>query len=153
MSGYLIFDLGGRELAAPLAEVREVVRIDRLESLPGLEPPVTGLMQLRGSPLPVCDLRLPTASAAVGTDGSGGGDIVLLALPEVGLLGVAVDRVIAVVAHEALVAVEGGAVPIGMPSYLVGLLRHADRADDAVFLVAMDKLVASLFDRRVPAAR
>ena len=57
MSGYLIFDIGGHELAAPLAEVREVIRVDRLDSLPGLEPPVTGLMQLRGSPLPVCDLR------------------------------------------------------------------------------------------------
>ena len=69
MSGYLIFDIGGHELAAPLAEVREVVRIEGLESLPGLEAPVTGIMHLRGTPLPVCDLR---AAAQRGTAGDVG---------------------------------------------------------------------------------
>ena len=150
MSGYLIFDLGGHELAAPLTEVREVVRIDRLETLPGMAAPVTGLMQLRGSPLPVCDLRTSAASAS-GAGGTGAvGDVVLLGLPDGGLLGVAVDRVVAVVSQDALVPVQGGTVPTGLPGYVVGVLKHASRTDDAVFLVAMSRLVESLFADRVP---
>ena len=137
MSGYLLFDIGGRELAAPLAEVREVVRVDRLDALPGLEPPVTGLMQLRGSPLPVCDLRRER-------DADGVGDIVLLAMDDGSLLGVAVDQVVAVVSHDALVSDGATTLPTGFPSYVVGVLHHADRPEDAVFLVAMSRLVDSL---------
>jgi len=144
MSGYLIFDIGGHELAAPLAEVREVVRIDRLDVLPGLEPPITGLMQLRGSPLPVADLRRNRADADSEDTGIGlAGDVVLLAMADGSLLGVAVDSVVAVVAQDALVT-DGGAVPAGFPNYVVGVLRRVDRPDDAVFLVAMSKLVDSL---------
>jgi purine-binding chemotaxis protein CheW len=138
MSGYLIFDIGGHELAAPLAEVREVVRVDRLDSLPGLEPPITGLMQLRGSPLPVADLRRAEVSA------NEAGDVVLLAMADGSLLGVAVDNVVAVVSGDALVADESGVVPTGFPSYVVGVLRRVDRPDDPVFLVAMSRLVDTL---------
>lgn len=141
MSGYLIFDLAGHELAAPLAEVREVIRVERLDSLPGLEPPVTGLMQLRGSPLPVCDLRTTAGAELVG---HGAGDVVLLSRDDGSLLGVAVDSVVAVVAQDALVADGDGTVPTGLPGYVVGVLRRADRPDDAVFLVAMSRLVDSL---------
>ena len=137
MSGYLIFDIGGHELAAPLAEVREVVRVDRLDVLPGLEPPITGLMQLRGKPLPVADLRRSGASAEAG-------DVVLLSMDDGSLLGVAVDNVVAVVAADALVADESGTVPTGFPAYVVGVLRRADRPDEPVFLVAMNRLVNSL---------
>ena len=151
MSGYLIFDIGGHELAAPLAEVREVVRIDRLDVLPGLEPPVTGLMQLRGSPLPVADLRRNRADADSAETGDGAaGDVVLLAMADGSLLGVAVDTVVAVVSHDALVAEDGASVPTGFPSYVVGVLRRVDRPDEPVFLVAMNRLVDSLVTVPVP---
>ena len=152
MSGYLIFDIGGHELAAPLAEVREVVRIDRLDVLPGLEPPVTGLMQLRGSPLPVADLRRNRAAhdASETADGAAG-DVVLLAMADGSLLGVAVDSVVAVVSQDALIADDAGTVPTGFPSYVVGVLRRVERPDDAVFLVAMSRLVDSLVTVPVPA--
>lgn len=144
MSGYLVFDIGGHELAAPLTEVREVVRIDRLDVLPGLEPPITGLMQLRGSPLPVADLRRNRAHAVTDGDAAGSaGDVVLLAMADGSLLGIAVDAVVAVVAHDALLD-DGGSVPSGFPSYVVGVLRRVDRPDDTVFLVAMSRLVDSL---------
>ena len=137
MSGYLTFDIGGHELAAPLAEVREVVRIEALESLLGLEPPVTGIMHLRGTPLPVCDLR------GLAQRGSAG-DVVVLATAGGGLMGVAVDRVAAVVNGDVLTADVDAAVPAGLPPYVVGVLRHADRPESPVFLVAMSSLVAKL---------
>jgi len=138
MSGYLVFEIGGHELAAPLAEVREVVRVARLDALPGLEPPVTGLMQLRGSPVPVADLRRGERSAEEV------GDVVLLAMPDGSLLGVAVERVIAVVPGDALVADEAGVVPSGFPSYVTGVLRRVERPEETVFLVTMSKLVSAL---------
>lgn len=137
MSGYLTFDIGGHELAAPLAEVREVVRIERLDSLPGLEAPVTGIMHLRGTPLPVCDLR---GLAQRGT----AGDVVVLATADGMLTGVAVDRVVAVVNSDVLTADVEASVPIGLPSYVVGVLRHAERPETPVFLVAMNSLVERL---------
>ena len=146
MSGYLIFDIGGHELAAPLAEVREIVRVDRLDAMPGLEAPVTGVMQLRGSPLPVCDLRRSDGARTATTPGSAGtaGDVVVLALPGGSLLGVAVDNVIAVVGPDTLVASGDGAVPTGFPPYVVGVMHPADRPDATVFLVAMSRLVDAL---------
>ena len=137
MSGYLTFDIGGHELAAPLAEVREVVRIERLESLPGLQPPVTGIMHLRGTPLPVCDLR---GTAERGT----AGDVVVLATADGGLMGVAVDRVVAVVGSDVLAADTDAEVPLGLPAYVVGVLRHSDRPESPIFLVAMNSLVDRL---------
>lgn len=137
MSGYLTFEIGGNELAAPLAEVREVVRVDRLEALPALEPPVTGIMHLRGTPLPVCDLR--------GADAAGtAGDVVVLATEGGELMGVAVDRVAAVVGTDVLVEDTEADVPLGVPDYVVGLLRRVDQDGDPVFLVAMTSLVARL---------
>ena len=57
MSGYITFRMGARVLAAPLDQVREVVRAVGVETLAGVRAPVTGLLELRGDPLPVVDLR------------------------------------------------------------------------------------------------
>jgi hypothetical protein len=51
-TGYVTFDLGGRELAGSLDEVREVVRATGIEPLTGGRAPVTALLDLRGTPLP-----------------------------------------------------------------------------------------------------
>jgi chemotaxis signal transduction protein len=146
MSGYLVFDIGGHELAAPLTEVREVVRIDRLDPMPGLEPPVTGLMHLRGRPLPVCDLRRGDGVRTATEPGTAGtaGDVVLLGLADGSLLGVAVDRVLAVVGADVLVPVDEADVPTGFPPYVVGVMRRAERPSSTVFLVAMGRLVDAL---------
>ena len=52
-----MFVLGGREMAGALDEVREVVRATGIEGLAGTRAPVTGLLELRGTPVPVVDLR------------------------------------------------------------------------------------------------
>jgi len=121
VSGYLTVAIGGRELAAPLDQVREVVRAVGIEALPGSRAPITGLVQLRGEPLPVVDLR--TAPYPGGT-----GDLVVLVgrvdAGESGALALAVDRVIAVVT-AAEYELSDAAVPPGLPAYVTALLRPA----------------------------
>ena len=73
VSGYLTFVMGGRDLAAPLDQVREIVRAVGVEPLPGVRAPVTGLIELRGDPLPVVDLRMEADAGGArrrGRDGS-----------------------------------------------------------------------------------
>lgn len=126
MSGYITFRIGARELAAPLDQVREVVRAVGVESLMGVRAPVTGLLVLRGDPLPVVDLRsLPEDDDL--------GDILVLMADDDGPLGLAVDRVDEVVDAEALVA-DSAPRPLGLPAYVQRVVRSTVDARP-VFLV------------------
>lgn len=142
MSGLVTFRIGEREYATPLADVREVVRLDGLADLPGMEPPLAGVLDLRGTALPVLDLR---RAAAPGDRG----DVLVLerehvdgteGLVDGSTVGVAVDQVRAVVAAEELVP--AGARPDQgvLPSYVVEVLRGSD---GVVFLVDLVKMVDS----------
>lgn len=132
MSGYVTFLMGGRELAGRLLEVREVVRALGVEPLEGARAPVTGLLTLRGNPLPVVDLR----SAA---DPGGLGDVIVLAGDADGVLGLAVDRVIAVLAPEELVPLDGDQPRTDvLPPYVLEVRRNA--AGRSVFVVALRAL-------------
>ncbi len=133
MSGWVMFRVDGRDLAGPLDEVREVVRASGVEPLTGTRPPVTGILMLRGSPLPVVDLR----------SGESVGDVLVLAAagPEQAL-GVAVDRVLAVLPSDALRPDEAP-LPDGLPVHVRGVLRAPDGAP--VLLVAL-RALAGLVD-------
>ncbi len=131
MSGYITFRIGARELAAPLEQVREVVRAVGVEALMGVRAPITGLLELRGDPLPVVDLRsLP--------DDGDLGDILVLMADDDGPLGLAVDRVDEVVAAEALVA-DSAPRPLGLPAYVQRVVRSTVDARP-VFLVDLRTL-------------
>lgn len=119
MIGYVTFLLADRELACRLDEVREVVRLSVLDVLPGMVAPITGLLELRGDPLPVVDLR---TAAAVDQRG----DVLVLATG-VEAVGVIVDRVTAVCDADDLVS-HHEARPAGLPHYVVEVLRRPGRA-------------------------
>jgi purine-binding chemotaxis protein CheW len=140
--GLVVFRLGGRDYATPLEEVREVVRLHDLVDLPGMQPPLAGVLDLRGSALPVLDLR-PEAGAR--------GDVLVLeradglaAASAGGAVGVAVDAVLAVVRSEELPPA-GTADPTVLPDYVVDVLRGPD---GVVFLVDLPRMVAAA--RREP---
>jgi chemotaxis signal transduction protein len=114
MIGYITFRLGDRNLACRLDEVREVVRLDGLDVLPGMTPPISGLLELRGNPLPVVDLRVGAYSAARG-------DVLVMA-SGIDAMGAIVDQVIAV--HDEDELVSSGERPAGLPDYVIGVLRH-----------------------------
>lgn len=142
MSGLVTFRLGEREYATPLADVREVVRLEGLADLPGMEPPLAGVLDLRGTALPVLDLRRGAVAGDRGdvlvlerdaADGTGG-------LVDGSTVGVAVDQVRAVVAPGDL-APAGAAVDQGvLPSYVVEVLRGPG---GVVFLVDLARMVDS----------
>lgn len=130
MIGYITFRLAARELACRLDEVREVVRLAGLEALPGMTPPVSGVLELRGNPLPVVDLRL-------GAEPTRGDVLVLEAGADT--VGVVVDQVTAVLDEDDLVA-SSEEVPTGLPHYVVQVLRRD--AGAPVLLVDLRRLVA-----------
>ena len=139
--GMVTFRLGERNYATPLTAVREVVRLQGLADLPGMQPPLAGVVDLRGTALPVLDLR-----PAAGPEDRA--DVLVLAATagegEGSLVGVAVDRVSAVVNPDDLqsagsAAGEGGV----LPSYVVAVLRGSE---GPVFLVDLDAMVAALRD-------
>jgi purine-binding chemotaxis protein CheW len=128
--GLVTFVLGTREYATPLASIREVVRLEGLADLPGMTPPLAGVLDLRGTALPVLDLRL-------GTDPDARGDVLVIE-GDGSPVGVAVDKVRAVVAAEELG--QGGAAGDELPSYVRQVLRGKT---GPVFLVDLPEMVAS----------
>lgn len=135
MTGYVTFRLGDRRYAAPLEQVREVVRLAALERLPGLTAPVSGVLELRGSPLPVVDAR------ALGEAVTPGRGDVLVLQRDGDLVGLAVDAVLAVHGPGAL-ADEAEAAAAGLPAYVDGVIR--DPADGTgVLLVDLPTLLST----------
>lgn len=128
-TGYVMFRLDERTFAAPLDEVREIVRLEGLEPLPGARPPLAGVIVLRGTPLPVLDVR---AGAATGR-----GDVLVMTV-DGDTVGVAVDQVLAVLSPDALPAADAPAR--ALPSYVVGVRRHDG---GPVLLVDLRRLLAA----------
>ena len=127
MSGLVTFRLGERDYATPLSAVCEVVRLERLTDLPGMTPPLAGVLDLRGIALPVLDLRHAGAVR---------GDVLVV---EGDSYGVAVDAVQAVVTEGELPP--GGSPGAELPSYVVAVLRGPD---GPVFLVDLARMVDSV---------
>lgn len=134
MSGFVTFRLGAREYATALLSVREVVRLDGLTDLPGMAPPLTGVLDVRGAALPVLDLRGAGAADARG-------DVLVLERAEDGSsVGVAVDEVRAVVGADELPPAGSTATAEVLPSYVRGVLRGPD---GVVFLVDLAQMADS----------
>lgn len=143
MSGFLTFVMGGRDLAAPLEQVREIIRAVGFQPLRGVRAPVTGLIELRGDPLPVVDLRDDS-------EGAGSGDVVVMAPGPEGPVGVAVDRVLAVVEQAGFLPDEAPR-PVGLPAYVLEVVRTNDDHHRPVLLVDL-RLLAGLSPSPPPAA-
>ena len=128
MSGYLTFRMGARVLAAPLDQVREVVRAVGVETLAGVRAPVTGLLELRGDPLPV---RRPAHHARRGRARRRASWSVPI---EEGPLGLAVDKVVAVVDQRVAGRRTSPRCRSALPAYVLEVLRTVE-GDRPVFLV------------------
>lgn len=126
MSDYVTFRLDGRDFATRIELVREVVRLSELVTLPGLVPPMAGVLDLRGMSLPVVDVRA--------TPG-GPGDVLVLADGDAEY-GFVCDAVAAVVGSETLVP-EESRVSDSLPPYVESVLRGTA---GPVFLVDVRKM-------------
>lgn len=128
VGGFVLFRLAEQTFAAPLDEVREIVRLEGLERLPGARPPLAGVVVLRGAPLPVLDVRGAAADGAAG-------DVLVMDLAD-DTVGVAVDQVLAVLRPDELP--EADAAPRSLPGYVVGVRR---RDGQPVLLVDLHRLL------------
>jgi purine-binding chemotaxis protein CheW len=129
-AGLVTFVLGTREYATPLSAIREVVRLEGLADLPGMTPPLAGVLDLRGTALPVLDLRLGDVAAR--------GDVLVMESTEDNLIGVAVDRVHSVV--DAGELTQAGGAGEELPAYVLEVLRGPL---GTVFLVDLPAMVDS----------
>ena len=142
MTGLVTFRLGAREYATPLHSVREVVRLEGLADLPGMTPPLAGVLDLRGTALPVLDLR-------TGAEPGSRGDVLVLerahhdgseGLVDGSSVGVAVDQVRAVVGPGELAPAGSAAQEGVLPAYVTDVLRGPG---GVVFLVDLAAMLAS----------
>lgn len=132
MSGYVTFVVENREMAGPLLQVQEVVRAVGIEPMIGARAPVTGLLVLRGVPLPVVDLRS-------GAEFGDAGDVLVLTSEADGAVGLAVDRVLAVLGPDGLSPLGGdGGRLAGLPPYVEEVRR--DGAGRPVLVVTLRRL-------------
>jgi len=129
-AGFVTVELDGTEYAVPLSQVREVLRMGALSGLPGLPGPVAGVLDLRGTALPVVDARR-------GRDQNPAGDVLVLVAADGALTGLAVDAVRAVVAESELSGSDADAGtdrgagaargPHGLPAYVTDVRRRNGR--------------------------
>jgi purine-binding chemotaxis protein CheW len=132
ISGYVLFRLDQQTFAMQLDDVREIVRLEALDRLPGMAPPMAGVIVLRGTPVPVLDLR----TAGSGDDA---GDVLIMDLAG-SQTGIAVDQVISVVgAGDLPEAAEPASKTL--PSYVIGVRRSAG---GPVLLVDLQRLLDTL---------
>ena len=151
VNGLVTFRLGAREYATPLRAVREVVRLEGLADLPGMTAPLAGVLDLRGTVLPVLDLRIGAAPGSrgdvlvleqTGADGTDG-------LVDGGSVGVAVDQVRAVVGPGELAPTGASAQQGVLPAYVIEILRGPC---GPVFLVDLAAMLADASDRAAASA-
>ncbi len=135
MSDYVTFQLDGRDFATRIELVREVVRLSVLVTLPGMTPPLAGVLDLRGVSLPVVDVRTPPRPE---------GDVLVLQTDDAAY-GFVCDAVTAVVGSETLVPEESRARE-SLPAYVEAVLRGTA---GPVFLVDVRAMAG---DVRLPVA-
>jgi purine-binding chemotaxis protein CheW len=135
VSEFVTFRLDGQRYATRIDMLREVVRLAALAELPGMRPPVVGVLDLRGTSLLVVDIRRnPTP---------GGGDVLVVGESEQEF-GLACDRGTDVAGPddlkpEAAQADSGHA----LPAYVEGILRGPE---GPVFLVDVRRMAAEYAD-------
>jgi purine-binding chemotaxis protein CheW len=142
-TGFVVFGLGERTFATELNDVREIVRLHDLQPLPGARPPLTGVIVLRGAPLPVLDVRGPGARVDRG-------DVLIMSAGD-DLVGVAVDAVRAVLHPDELPESKTRPARV-LPAYVVGVRNAADGPVLQVDVRRLLDVLAEGWEAALPAA-
>lgn len=131
---YLEFELSGKRFALPFAGLRGVVAAGRWTPIPGAPEPVMGILEHRGTIVPVIDLRpalglradAPSrASRMIVLDGDGSP------------LGVYADRVAGVRTRRRSEVKPAGVAGSGIPGMVCGLADDGTLVLDAASLLAL----------------
>lgn len=131
-NGFVMFRFGEHTFATPLDDVIEIVRLTDVEPMPGMTPPMVGVILLRGAPLPIWDVRPAAPEAAPAA-----GDCLVVHV-DGDTVGIAVDQVVAVLQPDELA--EGEEPSRTLPSYVTAVHR---RDGDPVLMVDLPQLLAA----------
>jgi len=137
VSQFVTFALDGQRYAAPIDELREVVRLADLAVLPGMRPPVVGVLDLRGTSLPVVDVRRHPSPDR--------GDVLVVGATEQEF-GLACDPGTDVASDDEFTqeaTPAGGDPGRALPPYVHGVLRSEE---GAVFLVDVRRMAVEYAD-------
>jgi purine-binding chemotaxis protein CheW len=129
---FVVFAVGGRSLALPAERVREIVRVPPLQRVPQAPRGLVGLMNLRGTVVPVVDI---TGQATLRPDDGAGRILIVEAGAPLGLL---TERVTALARgrfEPSDDTTKGG--------FSDGLARLQDGS--AAHVVGLDRLLAEMF--------
>ena len=135
------FRMGGEELALPLGLIQEIVRPPAITQVPGAPGYIMGIANLRGSILPVMDLRLRLSVEKREQDE----DTRVVVLDCAGRsTGIIVDSVSEVMHTEGAIIEEPPAVIAGVDGqYLRGVVK-ADEGKRLVMILSTDMLIPEL---------
>ncbi len=133
---WLVFDLGGTAYGVDVARVRQIIGLPPITRVPRMPPSVRGVINLRGTVLPVVDLRIRFGLEA--TDHGQRTCIIVLRAASAEF-GVVVDRVIEVarIASDATEPAPQFGTAIDT-EYLQGVAQHNGRV---VLLMDPDRAV------------
>jgi purine-binding chemotaxis protein CheW len=150
---YLTFELGGAELAIAVLEVRQIIEHVTPTRVPQLPPVVRGVINLRGSVVPVIDLACKLSLEAQPV--SKRSCIVIVEAEAIGQLGVLADAVCEVIdlPPADLLPTPGFGVAV-RADYLLGLGKVRDRLVlvlDTRRLLSAEELLAAAAIPEAPA--
>jgi len=92
----LTFSLLKEEFAFSISNLEEILKYQRITTVPNVPKYILGITSLRGKVIPVIDLKLKLSLTGTPSDDAGKGKILIVRGPK-GPIGVAVDKVIGVV--------------------------------------------------------
>ena len=133
MSEFVTFRLDGQGYAARIDAVREVVRLADLAVLPGMKPPVVGVLDLRGATLPVVDVRRAPRERS---------DVLVIGETDE-VFGLACDRGTDVAAADELRPLPDTAHSSRLPPYVESVFRVEE---SAVYLVDLRRMASEYAD-------
>lgn len=140
---WLVVRVAGRRLGLPLEAVREVVRSVALEPVPGSARALVGLLDLRGQPVEVIDLRAAIGAPALDDDLDARIVVARATLEgEERALGFKVDEAVGLTRVEA--GVVEAAPELSAARYLIGVVRAEAEGEGALLLLDPARLIEAL---------
>jgi purine-binding chemotaxis protein CheW len=138
---YLSFRIGNEQYGIEIKHVTEIVGIQKITEVPDMPEYVKGVINLRGSVIPVVDIRLRFRMKAIEYDDR---TCVIVVNVEDSPIGLVVDAVREVISISSEQISPAPSVAKGdISRYIKGIGRFEN---DVIILLAMDKL---LFDQRL----
>jgi chemotaxis protein CheZ len=123
MALYIGFKLGGEEYSIPILKVREIINVPAITRLPRAPEYIEGITNLRGSVIPVVNIKRLVKFG----DGKGGGDKVIVLVNGKITFGILVDGITGVIGIDDAAIEPPDRLLNGAGDQLVGVAKFQER--------------------------